>query len=248
MSHPEHARHADLTGGPAPCADWHEPTDRLVELYERAEREALATMEWYLESRQRKRRAARALRGGMLAGLAVGAGLPLLAFTGAGGGGGGGALAGWGYLALLGAGLCAASDRCFGLSSGWMRDMAVAQAVRRRLEALRYDWAAESVREVLGPAEGSAGDAAERCLWVLRRFSEDLAELVRAETADWMVEFRSAPGPLPAQIGLERGHREERYGECPAVGGARFAPLPGGGGGGGRANMPRQRPPEGPRP
>ncbi|UWM50357.1 SLATT domain-containing protein [Streptomyces carpaticus] len=243
MSHPEDTgttgagrRRADLAGRPAPSADWHEPARRLAELYELAEREALATVDWYLGSRQRKRRAARALRGGMLTGLTAGAALPLLEFTGAGE-----ALAGWGYLALLGAALCAVGDRCFGVSSGWMRDMAAAQAVRRRLETLRYDWAAESVREVLGPAEGTESEAAERCLWVLRRFSEDLAELVRRETADWMLEFRCAPGPLLAQLapagaGAAGAGRAER---CAAYEQVRGGPP---------AYLPRQRPPEGPCP
>ncbi|WP_046264292.1 SLATT domain-containing protein, partial [Streptomyces sp. WM6386] len=94
-------------------------------------------------------------------------------------------------LALLGAGACVAVDRFFGVTSGWIRDVATAQAVQRRLQVLQFDWASESVREVLGPAEGTAGEAADRCLGVLRRFSEDVTELVRVETADWMVEFRT---------------------------------------------------------
>ena len=131
----------------------------------------------------------------------------------------------------MGAGL----DRWFGLTSGWMRDVATAQAVQRRLEALRFDWASESVREVLGPTEGTASEAAERCLAVLRRFCEDVSELVRGETADWMVEFRAGAAPLYTQSMVAWGRRD---GGPPA---GRF-PLPPGS----RPNMPRQRPPEGP--
>lgn len=120
--------------------------------------------------------------------------LPLLDLTGALEG-----AAGWGYLCLLLGGACMACDRYFGLTSGWIRDVATAQAVQRRLGALQFDWASESVREVLGPTEGTAGEAAERCLSVLRRFTEDVTELVRSETADWMVEFRSGPAPLVMQ-------------------------------------------------
>ena len=71
--------------------------------------------------------------------------------------------------------------------------------MQRRLQVLQFDWASESVREVLGPTEGTAGEAADRCLGVLRRFSEDVTELVRAETADWMVEFGTGSAPLGIQ-------------------------------------------------
>jgi hypothetical protein len=111
--------------------------------------------------------------------------------------------------------------------------VATAQAVQRRLQALQFDWASESVREVLGPTEGTASEAAERCLSVLRRFTDDVTELVRSETADWMVEFRSGPAPLVMQSSVAPGTRPVE----PPPG--RF-PLPPGA----RPNMPRQRPPE----
>ncbi|SCD55272.1 hypothetical protein GA0115250_11331, partial [Streptomyces sp. BvitLS-983] len=77
--------------------------------------------------------------------------------------------------------------------------MATAQAVQQRLQALQFDWASECVREVLGPTDGTAAEAADRCLGVLRRFTDDLNDLVRTETADWMVEFRTGPAPLAAR-------------------------------------------------
>ncbi|MEU9982663.1 SLATT domain-containing protein [Streptomyces sp. NPDC050856] len=225
-----HGRYGgDLAGRPFPLGDWGEPAERLDELYRWVEGNALRTAEWYLRDRVAKRRCARVLRGGTALGAVVGAALPLLdlarAWQGA---------AGWGYLSLLLAAACVACDRYFGFTSGWMRDVATAQAVQRRLQALQFDWASESVREVLGPAEGTASEAAERCLGVLRRFSEDVTELVRAETADWMVEFRSGPAPLVTQASGTGPARPE---SGPAAG--RF-PLPPGT----RPNMPRQRPPE----
>ncbi len=158
--------------------------------------------------------------------------LPLLRLAGAASGPGG--TAAWGYLGLLGAAVGVGVDRWFGLTSGWMRDVATAQAVQRRLEALRFDWAAECVREVLGPAEGTAGEAAERWLAVLRRFCEDVSELVRGETADWMVEFRRRRGAVAHPVG---------GGVAPAGGRPARLRLPLSPGG--RPNMPRQRPPEG---
>jgi hypothetical protein len=227
-------RHRDLRGAPFPLGDWGDPAARLEELFRWAEECASRTADWYLTDRGWKRRWARVLRLGAVFGAAAGATLPLLSLVGTPA-----VQAGWGYLGLLASAACVAADRCFGLSSGWMRDVATAQAVQRRLDALRFDWTSESVREVLGPAEGTASEAVERCIGVLRRFNEDVAELVRGETAEWMVEFRAGPAPLRIQSLVagswgqrgDGGQWQYRY------------PLPPGH----RASMPRQRPPEGPR-
>lgn len=218
----------DLTARAFPLGDWAEPAERLDELYRWVEDGALRTAGWYLAGRRWKRHGARALRAGTVAGALTGAVLPLLDLSGVLGGS-----APWGYVALLLAVACAGCDRHFGLTSGWMRDVATAQAVQRRLLALQFDWASECVREVLGPTEGTASEAAERCLSVLRRFSEDVTELVRAETADWMLAFRSGPAPLTMQATIPSPARPPE----PPPG--RF-PLPPNA----RPNMPRQRPPE----
>ncbi|MFD5972246.1 SLATT domain-containing protein [Streptomyces bacillaris] len=225
----------DLTGRPFPLGDWGEPAERLDELYRWVESGALATADWYLEDRAWKRRGARALRWGTAAGVVAGAALPLLDLTGTLGGS-----AGWGYLSLLLGAACMACDRYFGLTSGWIRNLATAQAVQRRLQVLQFDWASECVRETLGPTEGTASEAAERCLGVLRRFSEDITELVRSETADWMVEFRAGPAPMGTQalVSGSAGGRAE-----PGALPGRFS-MPSVAA---RPNMPRQRPPEAPR-
>ncbi|MFE9682730.1 SLATT domain-containing protein [Streptomyces sp. NPDC006285] len=218
---------ADLTGRAFPLGDWGEPAERLHELYRWVEAGALTTASWYLADRAWKRRAARALRAGAAVGALAGAALPLLDVAGALDGG-----AACGYLGLLVAVACVAADRFFGVTSGWIRDVATAQAVQRRLQVLQFDWASECVREVLGPTEGTAGEAAERCLGVLRRFSEDVAELVRVETTDWMVEFRAGVPPFAVLAGAGGGGRGDGVPPRP--------PLPPGA----RPNMPRQRPPE----
>ncbi|MEV0172698.1 SLATT domain-containing protein [Streptomyces sp. NPDC050803] len=225
-------RPGDLTGRTFPNGDWGEPAERLDELYRWVERGALETAAWYLADRVWKRRGARVLRGGAAVGAVCGAALPLLDLTGVVGG-----VAPWGYLALLLAVACVGVDRFFGVTSGWIRDVATAQAVQRRLQVLQFDWASESVREVLGPTEGTASEAADRCLGVLRRFSEDVTELVRTETADWMVEFRTGSAPMGLQGAVAGGGRQDGN-----VVQGRF-PLPPGGGSA-RPNMPRQRPPE----
>ncbi|MGW0775964.1 SLATT domain-containing protein [Streptomyces sp. NPDC002835] len=226
---------SDLTGRTFPLGDWGEPAARLDELYRWVEADALRTADWYLADRVLKRRAARTLRLGTAAGALAGAALPLLDLTRAVSG-----AAPWGYLSLLVAAACLACDRYFGLTAGWMRDVATAQAVQRRLQALQYDWASESVREILGPTEGTASEAAERCLGVLRRFSEDIADLVRSETSDWMTDFRHGPAPL--RLPSSPGRPAPDPHPAPGVIQGRFPlpPTP-------RPNMPRQRPPEPPR-
>ncbi|MFF3325728.1 SLATT domain-containing protein [Streptomyces sp. NPDC002889] len=226
----------DLTGRAFPLGDWGEPAERLDELYRWVEADALRTADWYLADRVRKRRCARLLRAGTALGAITGAALPLLDLAGVVAG-----AAGWGYLSLLLGAACVGCDRYFGLTAGWMRNVGTAQAVQRRLQQLRFDWASESVREVLGPTEGTASEAAERCLGVLRRFSEDVSELVRSETADWMVDFRAGPAPRVSQP-LGTPSRPESGSPSPGVIQGRF-PLPPGT----RPNMPRQRPPESPR-
>ncbi|WP_059009763.1 SLATT domain-containing protein [Streptomyces specialis] len=200
---------------------------RLAQLYTWAEAEALRTVEWYFADRLWKRRAARLLRSGTVAGVAGGVALPLF----------GSGLERWACLALLGAAFCLGCDRYLGLTSGWMRDVATAQAVGRRLTALRYDWAAEDVRE----PEGPPGEAAERRLAVLRRFSEDVTELVRTETAAWMREFGGNAVPAadraPGGPGAVEGEQPRRH-RYPGFSGE-FAMRP---------SMPRQRPGEPPRP
>lgn len=226
------AQPADLPGRAFPHGDWSEPAERLDEIYAWVEQHAHLLIDMYLAGRVRKRRGARTLRAGAALGAAAGAVLPLLALTGdlpdrA---------TAWGYLALLGAGVCLGGDRFFGLTAGWMRDVATAQSLQRRLESLRYDWAAEAVREVLGPTEGSAAEAAERGLSLLRRYSEDVAEIVRAETADWMLQAAPGSSPLRAQWAAPQPPRSSDVG--PPHGG-RYALPPGL-----RPSMPRQRPPE----
>jgi len=232
LRRPGQAGPGDLGGRVFPLGDWGEPAARLDELYRWVERGALETAAWYLADRVRKRRCARALRVGAAAGVVTGAALPLLDLAGAVSG-----VAPWGYLALLLGAACVAGDRFFGVTSGWMRDVATAQAVQRRLQALQFDWASECVREVLGPAEGTAGEAAERCLNVLRRFSEDITELVRVETADWMVEFRTGTAPLSVHTAVANGARQEQ-------GASPNGRIPSPPGHQPRPNMPRQRPPE----
>ncbi|MBD0674687.1 SLATT domain-containing protein [Kitasatospora sp. NPDC091335] len=225
-------RRADLSTRQFPLGDWGEPAERLEELYRWSEERAVEAIEWYRRDRIWKRRWARLLRFGAAGFAAGGVIVPLVGLTGRFAHG-----TDWGYVGFALSAACLATDRVFGLTSGWMRDISTGQALQRRLEAFQFDWASECVREVLGPTEGTAGEAAERCLGVLRRFCEDVSDMVRSETSEWMLEFRASMTQLPTQSAGAWGGRTE-----PGVGAqVRVLPPPGT-----RPTMPRQRPPEGP--
>ena len=123
-----------------------------------------------------------------------------------------------------------------GLTSGWMRGRrhraggaAAAGGAALRLGVGERPGGA-------GPTEGTAAEAAERCLAILRRFCDDVADLVRMETADWMVDF-GADGrgaPLRTQSAAWSARPDGPTAPRLAHPGA-------------RPNMPRQRPPENPR-
>lgn len=222
-------RHSDLSARQFPLGDWGEPAERLEELYRWSEERAVEAIEWYRQDRLWQRRWARVLRFGTSVFLLAGLTAPLLTLTGLTA-----RATDWGYVALLLAAACTGADRMFGLTAGWMRDVSTSQALQRRLEAFQFDWASECVREVLGPTEGTAGEAAERCLGVLRRFCEDVSDLVRGETSEWMLEFRARMTQLPTQSPGTWGPRAD------AGAHVRVLPPPGT-----RPTMPRQRPPEG---
>ncbi|MFD7730150.1 SLATT domain-containing protein [Kitasatospora phosalacinea] len=225
-------RRADLSARQFPLGDWGEPAERLEELYRWSEERAVEAIDWYRRDRVWKRRWARLLRFSAAVFAVGGVTAPLVSLTGE--------LPHameWGYTGLALAAASVLADRAFGLTSGWMRDVSTSQALQRRLEAFQFDWASECVREVLGPTEGTAGEAAERCLGVLRRFCEDVSDMVRTETSEWMLEFRAGMSQLPTQAPGAWGGRNEG-GSGAQV---RVLPPPGT-----RPTMPRQRPPEGP--
>nr|WP_106970284.1 SLATT domain-containing protein [Kitasatospora phosalacinea] len=225
-------RRADLSARQFPLGDWGEPAERLEELYRWSEERAVEAIDWYRRDRVWKRRWARLLRFSAAVFTVGGVTAPLASLTDR--------LPHameWGYTGLVLAAASLLADRAFGLTSGWMRDVSTSQALQRRLEAFQFDWASECVREVLGPTEGTAGEAAERCLGVLRRFCEDVSDMVRTETSEWMLEFRAGMSQLPTQAPGAWGGRNEG-GSGAQV---RVLPPPGA-----RPTMPRQRPPEGP--
>jgi hypothetical protein len=104
----------------------------------------------------------------------------------------------WGYVLLALAAACVGFDRFFGLSSGWMRNMTTAQALRRRLELLQYDWAVECAKAATRTVDGK--QILTR-VGLLRAFADDAAVLMQQETSEWVSEFQSNLGQLETSAG-----------------------------------------------
>jgi hypothetical protein len=68
--------------------------------------------------------------------------------------------------------------------------MVTAQAVQRRLEVLRFDWASECARSALTTRRQL--EEVERQLALLREFSGDLVALTSSETSEWIAEFQTS--------------------------------------------------------
>lgn len=149
-------RTGDLEARPFPEIRTHDAAarrDALVSLRTWAEQSAEDAIEWYMDNRRSKRIACRTLQGLAIAFAVAGTAVPL--GTAAAGSGSG---QGWGYVLLAVAAGCKGFDHFFGLSAGWMRDMATANALRGELDAVRLEWAREALRA--GPAAAAAAAAA----------------------------------------------------------------------------------------
>jgi SMODS and SLOG-associating 2TM effector domain 2 len=179
-------RRRDLRAVPFPdqaLQQWHDPEVALTLLYRHAEARAIDAVDWYLEDKRGKRAWSRGLR--VVAILLVIAGGLQPVLDAAGGGRGEPA---WGYVLLALAAACVGFDRFFGLSSGWMRTMTTAQALRRRLELLQYDWAVECAKAATRTVDGKQVLAR---VGLLRAFADDAAALMQQETSEWVTEFQS---------------------------------------------------------
>jgi hypothetical protein len=69
-----------------------------------------------------------------------------------------------------------------------MRTMTTAQALRRRLELLQYDWAVECAKAATRTVDGK--QVLTR-VGLLRAFADDAAVLMQQETSEWVTEFQS---------------------------------------------------------
>ena len=200
-------RRGDLAVRPFPVVIAGTPAEHraaLAELRAWAEQQAEDAIDWYLMDKRRKRVGSRWLQGLAIAFAVAGTAVPL--GTAAGGGSG----QGWGYVLLAVAAGCKGFDHFFGLSSTWMRDMAVVQTLRGELDAVRLEWAADVLRA--GPREAPPAeplDAAEveRQLALIERLVTAVRGQIETETADWQAEFSSRTRQLHEQGALPTSGR-----------------------------------------
>jgi hypothetical protein len=192
-----------VTAMPVPSVeDWKDAEATLEVLRSWAEGNAVDTIEWYLRDKAWKRVGSRLLRACAILFVVVGGVAPLVgATTGHG--------ANWGYIMLALAAACVAFDHFFGISSAWMRDIATAHALERRLATFRFAWTAANAARACGE---DAARTAPR-LDLIQQFTADVAGLIDAETSEWLSEFQAnitnfviqdSHGPVPP------GERNER--------------------------------------
>jgi hypothetical protein len=145
-----------------------------------ADARTVTTIIWYLRDKQPKRWASRLLRAAAVACAVTGGVLPLVSTTTHG------VDANLGYVFLAVAAGCVAFDHFFGLSSGWMRDVATLQALQGRLARFHLDWVkwqaaqapAVNAHEVV-TAQASRGAALD----LIDALVSDVGTITEAETA-----------------------------------------------------------------
>ena len=144
---------------------------------------AQAAIDWYLRDKLSKRRASRILRGMSIILAAIGGIVPQLGSLG---------LPDpnqefrIGYVAFALAAACVAFDYFFGLSSGWMRDIAAAQSLQAMVREFDLKWLTESTRLVEDPI--SEHTIAE-FLAAIQKLLMGVEDVIADETGEWKREF-----------------------------------------------------------
>jgi hypothetical protein len=177
-------RGTDLVPEKLPDIDWscQSAYDVAQELFRIVETRTIASINWYLAEKERKAFWSRALRIMAVIGAAFGAVTPLLAQMSAG------VSLIWGYLALGFAALAIGIDKALGFSSTWLRYMRTATRLQQVLYHAQLEWADLSVKR--------SKDSEEKfnigTTWIaLTNLSDQVNEIVRAETDEWSADVRS---------------------------------------------------------
>jgi hypothetical protein len=156
----------------------------LEELRDWAEERALELIDWYARDKRIRRVASRLLRAAAVVLAVAGGAFPLLIHEGPG--------ANLGYVFLAMAAGCVAFDHFFGISSGWMRDIAALMALRGRLTRFHLDWAAWQ-------ADTTVPDRTPKGLALIDRLVTDIVRVSENETAQWIAEFNTSIASLRQQ-------------------------------------------------
>lgn len=192
-----------LRGDIAPAArpeislqQWSDRMEALELLRAWAETRALDAISWYLRDKQAKRWASRLLRALAVALAVAGGVLPLLS------GSVHGLNPNLGYVLLAVAAGSLAFDHFFGLSTGWMRDIAALQALQNGLARFHLDWAKWQVTHgalVEGRMPDTSSDPTSAALELIEGFVTGVSQVTDAETAQWIADFSVSVAALRKQ-------------------------------------------------
>jgi hypothetical protein len=175
---------------------WLDHAQALDQLRTWAEDRAVDTINWYLTDKRAKRWTSRLLRAAAVITAVAGGVLPLIS------GSVHGINPNLGYIFLAIAAGCIAFDHFFGLSSGWMRDIAALQALQDKLARFQLDWArwqAAQAGALRNSAAVSPADATSAALDIIDALTTGVAQLTEAETAQWITDFSSSVAALRQQ-------------------------------------------------
>jgi hypothetical protein len=182
---------------PVSDAQWTERGETIALLRTWAEDRATETITWYLRDKQAKRWGSRLLRAAAVLAAVTGGVLPLLAGTT------GGINPNLGYVFLATAAGCIAFDHYFGLSSGWMRDMAAVQALQGMLARFQLDWSRWQANRAGATANAAAAteiETVDSALELIDALVTGVARVTEAETSQWIAEFSTSIAALRQQV------------------------------------------------
>jgi low affinity Fe/Cu permease len=180
---PEDIRPAELG-----FLDWRPEHARqsLEVVYQYVVGAALQAISWYLTARRPKRQWARRLRVAAIIMVAVAGIVPVLSQI-FGAGSSVKIPPAWATVALAIAVALVALDRFFGFSSAWARYMATGHAISAALNQFRLDWQQSSCQLT---ANALTQEDINSLLHLAKTFVRKTDDLVQAETAQWIKEFR----------------------------------------------------------
>lgn len=161
---------------------WTDPVATLETLRSWAIESAEKSVMWYLNDKRSKRKASRLLRGLSIILAAAGGVVPQLGSLGLPLPADGFRI---GYAAFALAAACVAFDYFFGLSSGWMRDIAAAQSLQSMIRQFDLKWLQESSNFVEPLDNGVVADR----LNMIYELLTGVEDVVAGETAEWTREF-----------------------------------------------------------
>lgn len=177
------------------AGEWADPARTLEKMRAWAEQRAVVTIDWYTRDKRAKRWLSRLLRAAAVVAAVAGGVLPLISGTV------NGVNPNLGYVFLAAAAGLVAFDHFFGLSSGWMRDIAAIQALQGRLARFQLDWArwqAEQAGILHASASRTSAEAAA-ALDLIGGLVTGVGELTEAETAQWITDFSTSVAALRQQ-------------------------------------------------